>query len=304
MFCSKKAFHVSAKDGSHIVYFFWFSKREWVVRAYVKLFYVEFTLAFFFAVVVFEFFLDFVFYLTLILYWVCNVQHIVVFVVVTNYFFFFFSCRQQLLKVTFESPPISPKTPTSVVKCKTPSEKGQACKTSFLSNYFQKKPKTSPTKEPWLHSSFTQSGAGRETSGNHRSKKVDLHSSSTPVVVKEEPTNAVEENIQLLKSVYQEDTACTSRTFAPEVVHSSSPSKDIKPIIKGEAFLSLVQSNAGTQCDAFWVTSLLGPATSHLPVTQHLSYPSCMKQVLYHTPAAAKSQIWNIKLWWRVWYDN
>lgn len=225
-----------------------------------------------------------------------------VFVVVTNYFFF--SCRQQLLKVTFESPPISPKTPTSAVKCKTPREKGQACKTSSLSHYFQKKLKTSPTKEPWLHSSITQAGGGKETSGSHRSMNVDLHSSSTPVVVKEEPTNAVEENIQLLKSVNQEDTACTSCTSAPEVAHSSSPSKDIKPIIKGEAFLSLVQSDAGTRCDAFWVTSLLGPATSRLLVTRHLfltligikqvflSYTSCRKATNMKYEALMKSLRW------------
>lgn len=157
--------------------------------------------------------------------------------------------------MAFESPPISPKTPSSAIKCKTPREKGQACKSSFLSNYFQKKPKTSPTKEPCLHSSVTQSGGEKETSGSHRSKKVDLHSSSTLLVVKEEPTNAVEENIQLLKSVSQEDTACNSHMSAPEVAHSSSPSKDIKPIIKGEALLSLVQSDGGTQCDSFWVSS-------------------------------------------------
>lgn len=151
--------------------------------------------------------------------------------------------------MTFESPPISPKTPVSVVKCKTPKEREQACKSSFLSNYFQKKPKTSPTKEAWLHSSFIQSGGQKETSGSHCSKKVNLHSSSTLLVVKEEPTN---ENIQLPKSVNQEDTACYSHSSAPEVAHSSSPSKDIQPIIKGEAFLSVVQSDAGSRCDSFF----------------------------------------------------
>lgn len=183
-----------------------------------------------------------------------SVWHIVLFVVVTffselKYFCLSFSCRQQLLKVVFESPPISPRTPASAIKCKTPREKGQACKSSLLSNYFQKKLKTSPTKEPSLHSSFIQSGGEKETSCSHRSRKVDLYSSSTALVVKEEPTNAVEENIQLLKSVNQEDTACNSHTFAPEIAHSSSPSKDIKPIIKGEALLSLDQSDAGMFCE-------------------------------------------------------
>uniref|UniRef100_H3DAW2 RING-type E3 ubiquitin transferase n=1 Tax=Tetraodon nigroviridis TaxID=99883 RepID=H3DAW2_TETNG len=109
--------------------------------------------------------------------------------------------RQQLLKVVFESPPISPKTPASAVKCKTPREKGQTCQSSFLSNYFQKKPKTSPIKEPCLHGSVAQSGGEKETSDRHRSK---------------------------------EDTACNSHTSAPEAAHSSSPSKDIKPVIKVE----------------------------------------------------------------------
>lgn len=154
--------------------------------------------------------------------------------------------------MVFESPPISPKTPASAVKCKTPREKGQTCQSSFLSNYFQKKPKTSPIKEPCLHGSVTQSGGEKETSDRHRSKKGDLRSSSsTLLAVKEEPTDAAEENIQLLKSVNQEDTACNSHTSAPEAAHSSSPSKDIKPVIKGETLLSLDQSRAGTRCDAF-----------------------------------------------------
>lgn len=63
-------------------------------------------------------------------------------------------------------------------------------------------------------------------------------------MVKEEPTNAVEENIQLLKSVNQEDRACNDHTCPPEVTHSSSPSEDVKPIIKGEASLSVVQGGA------------------------------------------------------------
>lgn len=189
----------------------------------------DFTLAFFF---VFEVFWGFVFYCILlsVLYF-CTLSRL-------KCVFFFFSCRQQLLKVAFESPPISPKTPASAIKCKTPKEKGQECKSSFLSNYFQKKPKT------WLQSSFNKPGGQKETCGSHHSKKVDLHSPSTLLVVKEEPTNAVEENIQLLKSVKQEDTACNSHTSTPEVTHSSSPSKDIKPTIKGEASLSLVQGDA------------------------------------------------------------
>lgn len=163
--------------------------------------------------------------------------------------------------MAFESPPISPKTPASAIKCKTPREKGEACKSSLISSYFQKpKPKSSPTKEPRLHSSFSQPGGQKHTSGSHHSKQVDLHSSSTLLVVKEEATNAVEEKIQLLTSVNQEDRACNGHTSPPEVTHASSPSQDIEPIIKGEASLSVVQGGAqGAECDAFEVTSMLGP---------------------------------------------
>lgn len=176
-----------------------------------------------------------------------------------NHIFFLFSfsfCRQQLLKVTFESPPISPKSPASA--CRTPGEKGQTCKSSVLSNYFQKKPKTSPSKEACSHSSVSQPAGGKKTGGSHRTNEVDLRSSSTKLAVKEEPM----ENIQLLKSVKQEDTAWHSNTSAQslKVAHSSSPPTDIKPIIKGEALLS---------------------ASSHLPVTGHLSHPTFPKQFLY-----------------------
>lgn len=211
-----------------------------------------------------------------------------VFVVVTAFpelksFFFPSSCRQQLLKVTFESPPISPKSPASAVKCKTPREKGQTCKGSFLSNYFQKKPKTSPGKDARSHSSVTQSTGEKDTGHSRRSNEDDLHSSSKLLVVKEEPTDAEEENLHLLKTVKQEDTAWQSHTSAPEVAHSSSPTNDIKPIIKGETLPSLGQSDMVTQCDAFWVTSLLKPAGSNLSLTCPLSHPTCRKQVLYHS---------------------
>lgn len=226
----------------------------------------------------------------LILRSVCNLQHFVVSSVGTNfsepeYFFFFSSCRQQLLKVTFESPPISPKSPPSAVKCRTPRQKGQACKSSFLSNYFQKKPKTSPSKELWAPSSISLPVGETETGGSHSSNDVDLHSSSMPLVVKEEPMDVEEENIQLLKSVKQEGTAWPSHAPAPEAAHSSSPPIDIKPIIKGDSLLS----PSVTHCDAFWRTSSLSSASSHLLVTWHLSHPTCLKQFLYDTSAAAKT---------------
>lgn len=188
----------------------------------------------------------------LVLHSVSNLQDFLVSSVGTHFsepksFFFFSSCRQQLLKVTFESPPISPKSPTSAVKCRTPRQRGQACKSSFLSNYFQKKPKTSPSKELWAPSSISLPVEETETGGSHRINEVDLHSSSTPLVVKEEPMDVEEQNTQLLKSVKQEGTAWPSHTSALEAAHSSSPPIDIKPIIKGDALLSPTV----THCDAF-----------------------------------------------------
>lgn len=222
----------------------------------------------------------------LILHSVCNLQDFLLFSVGTHfsepkYFFLFSSCRQQLLKVTFESPPISPKSPSSAVKCRTPRQKGQACKSSFLSNYFQKKPKTSPSKELWAPSSISLPVEETETGGSHRSNQVDLHSSSTPLVVKEEPMDVEEENFQLLKSVKQEGTAWPSHTSALQAAHSSPPPIDIKPIIKGDALLS----PSVTHCDAFWGTSLLSSASTHLLVTCHHSHLTCLKHVsLSHEP--------------------
>uniref|UniRef100_A0A3P8UL02 RING-type E3 ubiquitin transferase n=1 Tax=Cynoglossus semilaevis TaxID=244447 RepID=A0A3P8UL02_CYNSE len=57
----------------------------------------------------------------------------------------FRAARQQLSKVTFDSPPISPKTPASTLKCKTPREKSQRGNTSNLSHYFQR------SYDPHLH---------------------------------------------------------------------------------------------------------------------------------------------------------
>uniref|UniRef100_A0A3Q2VJM1 RING-type E3 ubiquitin transferase n=1 Tax=Haplochromis burtoni TaxID=8153 RepID=A0A3Q2VJM1_HAPBU len=68
----------------------------------------------------------------------------------------FQSARQQLLKAQFDSPPISPKTPASAVKCKTPKERGQRCNNSVLSQFFQKKPKTPPSKETQRNGSISE----------------------------------------------------------------------------------------------------------------------------------------------------
>ncbi|XP_042262605.1 E3 ubiquitin-protein ligase RAD18 isoform X2 [Thunnus maccoyii] len=150
----------------------------------------------------------------------------------------FQTARQQLSKANFDSPPISPKTPASAVKCKTPRERSQKCNSSVLSHFFQKRPKTSPTKDTQrdgLVSQCVQQGKIQTTS-IHNANDADLHSvtAQLPVNVKEEPMDVGESSIQGLMSVKQEETASNSIDTWNETAHSSSPSKDVKPVIKVE----------------------------------------------------------------------
>nr|XP_046239783.1 E3 ubiquitin-protein ligase RAD18 isoform X2 [Scatophagus argus] len=144
--------------------------------------------------------------------------------------------RQQLSKATFDSPPISPKTPASAVKCRTPRERGHKYNSSVLSHFFQKIPKTSPTKETQRDACAAQCVQREkiQTARIHNANQVDLHSAATqlPVVVKEEPMEEV--SLQSLISVKQEDTESHSISTEVEMAHSSSPSKDVKPLIKVE----------------------------------------------------------------------
>ncbi|XP_049445004.1 E3 ubiquitin-protein ligase RAD18 isoform X1 [Epinephelus fuscoguttatus] len=150
----------------------------------------------------------------------------------------FKDARQQLSKVQFDSPPISPKTPASAVKCKTPRQRGQKCSSSDLSHFFQKKPKTSSTEETQLDGSAAKSvqWGKRQTSSTHNANDTDLHSATAhlPVHVKEEPIDVDEVSIQGLMSVKQEAGVSGSISTAVEMPHSSSPSKDVKPAIKVE----------------------------------------------------------------------
>lgn len=59
------------------------------------------------------------------------------------------------------------------------------------------------------------------------------------VSVKEEPMDVEETPVQVLVSVKQEDTVSHSVSDRVEMPQSSSPSNDAKPVIKGEAFLSV-----------------------------------------------------------------
>lgn len=115
---------------------------------------------------------------------------------------------QQLSKTAFDSPPTSPKTPATAVKCKTPREKGQKTNRSVLSHFFQKKPKVSPCKKP-----------------EH----------DTSPYVKDEPMDVEVVPVHSLMPVKKEDTDLCS--VGDEAAHSSTPLKDRKPTIKGEVFL-------------------------------------------------------------------
>ncbi|KAF1391619.1 hypothetical protein PFLUV_G00043980 [Perca fluviatilis] len=143
----------------------------------------------------------------------------------------FQAARQQLSNANFDSPPISPKTPVSAVKCKTPRERGQKCNSSVLSHFFQKRPKTSPAKETQQSSSVVQcvQRGGILTAHTHKANYTGLHSATgqLPVVVKEEPMDVEEASIQGLMSVKQE--AGVSHSI---MALCSSPSKDVKPVIK------------------------------------------------------------------------
>uniref|UniRef100_A0AAZ1WXV2 RING-type E3 ubiquitin transferase n=1 Tax=Oreochromis aureus TaxID=47969 RepID=A0AAZ1WXV2_OREAU len=148
----------------------------------------------------------------------------------------FQSARQQLLKAQFDSPPISPKTPASAVKCKTPKERGQKCNNSVLSQFFQKKSKTPPSKETQRNGSISEwvQEGKRWTAGIHNS--TDLHSGKAElsVVVKEEPIDMDDASTYGSTSLRLEPTAFPSISAENGMADSLTPSKDIKPIIKVE----------------------------------------------------------------------
>uniref|UniRef100_A0A3Q2C6G1 RING-type E3 ubiquitin transferase n=1 Tax=Cyprinodon variegatus TaxID=28743 RepID=A0A3Q2C6G1_CYPVA len=146
---------------------------------------------------------------------------------IMNYLYIYV-IMQQLLKANFESPPISPKTPASAVKCKTPIQKSQKSSSSILSHFFQKKPRT-PGKEAHQDVKLeeVQETPSRSVKGS------DLHSGTAQmsVVIKEEPVDAEDPSIKVLMSVNKQDTDFHTGS---EKAHSSSPSIDVKPILKVE----------------------------------------------------------------------
>ncbi|XP_033995305.1 LOW QUALITY PROTEIN: E3 ubiquitin-protein ligase RAD18 [Trematomus bernacchii] len=152
----------------------------------------------------------------------------------------FQAARQQLSKANVDTPPISPKNPASAVKCRTPKQRGQKCNSTVLSNFFQKMPKTSPAKKKRHDASDSQlTQRGKiQTVRTDNANDADLHSANArlPVVVKEEPNDDEEvSSIQNLMSVKREAAGVPhSISTGDAMAHSSSLSKDIKPVIKVE----------------------------------------------------------------------
>ncbi|XP_068172546.1 E3 ubiquitin-protein ligase RAD18 [Antennarius striatus] len=149
----------------------------------------------------------------------------------------FKAARKQLSKAIFESPPISPKTPKTSVKCKTTREMSQKHNSCVLSQYFQKRPKTSPTDETHQDRSLTQRvQQGKIATSTHNVSEAELHSTNAQLTVdvKKEPMDWEEESVQVLMSVKQEDTDSQGLSIEAEIANSSSPPEDIKPTIKVE----------------------------------------------------------------------
>ncbi|XP_047440026.1 E3 ubiquitin-protein ligase RAD18 isoform X2 [Mugil cephalus] len=169
----------------------------------------------------------------------------------------FQAARQQLSKANFDSPPISPKTPSSAVKCKTPRAGGLKCNGSVLSAFFQKKPKTPPSIKkqqdcPDTHSVMTRK---RPTAQTQNANAADLHSEKAQlaVVVKEEPMDVEDVPTRGLATVKREDTASHSDGTGTERPHSSSPPQDVKPTIKVECpvcSVSVLESFINKHLDA------------------------------------------------------
>ncbi|XP_040059933.1 E3 ubiquitin-protein ligase RAD18 isoform X1 [Gasterosteus aculeatus] len=150
----------------------------------------------------------------------------------------FQAAREQLSKANFDSPPMSPRTPAPAVNGKAYRGRGQKGNSSVLSHFFQKRPKTSPTKETQRDGSVAQCAERTkiQTACTHNANDADLHSATDQpsVVVKEEPMDAEEASIQGLMSVKQEAGVSHGLTTKIETAHSSLPSSDVKPVIKVE----------------------------------------------------------------------
>uniref|UniRef100_A0A8C7WLP9 RING-type E3 ubiquitin transferase n=1 Tax=Oncorhynchus mykiss TaxID=8022 RepID=A0A8C7WLP9_ONCMY len=132
----------------------------------------------------------------------------------------FQTARQKLSKAHFDSPPLSPETPASTVKCKTHRQtRGPKKNGSILSHFFQRGPITSTSSltteaPPSLHTQTVKVDPGHQVSVN------------------EEP---MEEEIpaQVLVSVKIEKMDI-SMTGLSSLADSPSTSQDMKPVVKVE----------------------------------------------------------------------
>ncbi|XP_076003564.1 E3 ubiquitin-protein ligase RAD18 isoform X2 [Genypterus blacodes] len=148
----------------------------------------------------------------------------------------FQAARNQLSKANLDTPP---KTPASAVKCKSPIERSQKCN-SVLSHYFQKKPKTSPSKDTRRHSSVVQRAKIEMTPRTHSANRADLHlqSAQPPLAVKEEPMDEEEEaEVEAGTrgpTAGERGSAVSSPPSRQCKSEPSSPSEDMKPVVKVE----------------------------------------------------------------------
>ncbi|KAL0978322.1 hypothetical protein UPYG_G00168910 [Umbra pygmaea] len=144
--------------------------------------------------------------------------------------------RQQMSKVNFDSPPISPKTPPSAIKCKTPRKTTVPKKENSISHFFLKGPSTSSA-------ALTTAAlpAQHPTSRGRRLSSKLLNSQ----IVKESPhhTKTLTGNTNHWGSVKEEpmeeeipsQSVKTEKLDIPTgLADLPSTSQDIKPVIKVE----------------------------------------------------------------------
>lgn len=141
------------------------------------------------------------------------------------------TCRQQLSKATFDSPPISPKTPASTVKCRTPRQQEQKSgggggggSSSVMSSFFQKKPRTPPSRAAACQDAVPSRPCGQPSRRQTTSTRAAKQSPPPlrPAVVKLEPLDVEMPPVQSVTPVKE------------EAAHCSSPSEDVKPVLKGD----------------------------------------------------------------------
>ncbi|XP_019910753.2 E3 ubiquitin-protein ligase RAD18 isoform X3 [Esox lucius] len=142
--------------------------------------------------------------------------------------------RQQMSKAHFDTPPISPKTPSSTIKCKTPGMyRGPKKEGSILNHFFQKAPTTSSSA---VTTAAVPTPRGKRQSGalecSQTMKESPRHTlnvnadSSLQVSVKEEPMD--------LEIPAQSVKMRNISTGLVSLANSQSTSQDIKPLIKVE----------------------------------------------------------------------